>query len=123
MKVLDHLFYTESHEWVQFLEDGTALVGITDFAQHELGDLVYVNLPEVGDTVTAGKRFCDVESVKAVSDVYAPVNGVILEVNEDLTDAPEKLNTDPYGAWFVKLGEVTGKERLISAEAYRSQTE
>lgn len=123
MKVLDHLFYTESHEWVQFLEDGTALVGITDFAQHELGDLVYVNLPEVGDTVTAGKRFCDVESVKAVSDVYAPVNGVILEVNEDLTDAPEKLNSDPYGAWFVKLGEVTGKERLISAEAYRSQTE
>lgn len=123
MKVLDHLFYTESHEWVQFLEDGTALVGITDFAQHELGDLVYVNLPEVGDAVTAGKRFCDVESVKAVSDVFAPVNGVILEVNEDLTDAPEKLNTDPYGAWFVKLGEVTGKERLISAEAYRSQTE
>ncbi len=123
MKVLDHLFYTESHEWVQFLEDGTALVGITDFAQHELGDLVYVNLPEVGDAVTAGKRFCDVESVKAVSDVYAPVNGVILEVNEELTDAPEKLNTDPYGAWFVKLGEVSGKERLISAEAYRSQTE
>jgi glycine cleavage system H protein len=123
MKVLDHLFYTESHEWVQFLEDGTALVGITDFAQHELGDLVYVNLPEVGDAVQAGKRFCDVESVKAVSDVYAPVNGVILEVNEELTDAPEKLNTDPYGAWFVKLGEVTGKERLISAEAYRSQTE
>ena len=123
MKVLDHLFYTVSHEWVEMLEDGTALVGITDFAQHELGDLVYVNLPEVGDNVEAGKRFCDVESVKAVSDVYAPVSGVILEVNEELMDAPEKLNTDPYGAWFVKLGEVSGKERLISAEIYRSQTE
>lgn len=123
MKVLDHLFYTESHEWVELLEDGTALVGITDFAQHELGDLVYVNLPEVGDKVEAGKRFCDVESVKAVSDVYAPLSGVILEVNEELMDAPEKLNTDPYGAWFVKLGEVSGKERLISADIYRSQTE
>jgi glycine cleavage system H protein len=123
MKVLDNLLYTVTHEWVEMLEDGTALVGITDFAQHELGDLVYVNLPEVGDEVEAGKRFCDVESVKAVSDVYAPISGVILEVNEELMDAPEKLNTDPYGAWFVKLGEVSGKERLIDAETYRGQTE
>lgn len=118
MKVLDNLFYTESHEWVKFEDDGTATVGITDFAQSELGDIVYVNLPEVDDVMEAGKRFCDVESVKAVSDVYAPISGTIIEVNENLMDSPEGVNEDAYEAWFVKISDVNNKDRLISAEAY-----
>lgn len=118
MKVLDNLFYTESHEWVKFEDDGTATVGITDFAQSELGDIVYVNLPEVDDVMEAGKRFCDVESVKAVSDVYAPISGTIMAVNEDLMDSPEGVNEDAYGAWFVKVSDVNNKDRLMSAEAY-----
>ena len=92
------LLYSKSHEWVKMLDDTTALVGITDFAQDSLGDLVFVNLPMVGDNVNAEEALCDVESVKAVSDVISPVTGVIAEVNEDLLDAPEKLNEDPYGA-------------------------
>lgn len=118
MKVLDNLFYTESHEWVKFEDDGTATVGITDFAQSELGDIVYVNLPEVDDVMEAGKRFCDVESVKAVSDVYAPISGTIIEVNENLMDSPESVNEDAYEAWFVKVSDVNNKDRLMSAEAY-----
>lgn len=118
MKVLDNLFYTESHEWVKFEDDGTATVGITDFAQSELGDIVYVNLPEVDDVMEAGKRFCDVESVKAVSDVYAPISGTIIEVNENLMDSPEGVNEDAYEAWFVKVSDVNNKDRLMSAEAY-----
>jgi len=118
MKVLDNLFYTESHEWVKFEDDGTATVGITDFAQSELGDIVYVNLPEVDDVMEAGKRFCDVESVKAVSDVYAPISGTIVEVNENLMDSPESVNEDAYEAWFVKVSDVNNKDRLMSAEAY-----
>ena len=88
------LKYSRDHEWVKMLDDTTALVGITDFAQSELGDLVYVNLPEPGDEVLAGETACDVESVKAVSDVMSPVTGVIAEVNEELMDAPEKLNEE-----------------------------
>ena len=118
MKVLDNLFYTESHEWVRFEDDGTATIGITDFAQSELGDIVYVNLPEVDDVMEAGKRFCDVESVKAVSDVYAPISGTIVEVNENLMDSPEGVNEDAYEAWFVKVNDVNNKDRLMSAEAY-----
>lgn len=118
MKVLDNLFYTESHEWVKFEDDGTVTVGITDFAQSELGDIVYVNLPEVDDVMEAGKRFCDVESVKAVSDVYAPISGTIVEVNENLMDSPEGVNEDAYEAWFVKVSDVNNKDRLMSAEAY-----
>ena len=118
MKVLDNLFYTESHEWVKFEDDGTATIGITDFAQSELGDIVYVNLPEVDDVMEAGKRFCDVESVKAVSDVYAPISGTIVEVNENLMDSPESVNEDAYEAWFVKVSDVNNKDRLMSAEAY-----
>lgn len=118
MKVLDNLFYTESHEWVKFEDDGTATVGITDFAQSELGDIVYVNLPEVDDVMEAGNRFCDVESVKAVSDVYAPISGTIVEVNENLMDSPEGVNEDAYEAWFVKVSDVSNKDRLMSAEAY-----
>lgn len=112
------LFYTKSHEWVEFLDDTTALVGITDHAQHELGDLVFVNLPEVGDKLTAGKVFGDVESVKAVSDVLAPVSGTVAEINEELLDKPEKVNESAYKAWFVKVENIAEHGELLDANAY-----
>ena len=113
------LKYTKSHEWVAE-EDGVLTVGLTDYAQSELGDLVFVNLPEEGDEATAGEAICDVESVKAVSDVYSPATGVVTAVNEELLDAPETINEDPYGAWLVKIGEVTETEELMDAAAYEA---
>ncbi len=112
------LLYSKSHEWVKFLDAKTALIGLTDYAQDALGDLVFVNLPEVGDAVTAGEAFADVESVKAVSDVFSPVSGTVAEINEDLLDAPEQLNQDPYGAWLAKVENITSKEDLMEAEDY-----
>ncbi|MDO4321488.1 MAG: glycine cleavage system protein GcvH [Lachnospiraceae bacterium] len=112
------LKYSKSHEWVKFLEDGTALIGLTDYAQDALGDLVFVNLPETGDEVTAGEAFADVESVKAVSDVFSPVSGTVAEINEELLDAPERMNEDPYGAWLIRVENITDKEELLDAEAY-----
>jgi glycine cleavage system H protein len=95
--------YTKEHEWVH-VEGDTASVGITDHAQHELGDIVYVDLPKVGAHLEKGKTLGSVESVKAVSDVYAPVSGEVIEINSTLADAPEKLNEDPHGAaWLIKL--------------------
>lgn len=117
------LLYSKSHEWVQMLDDTTALVGITDFAQDSLGDLVFVNLPMVGDNVNAEEALCDVESVKAVSDVISPVTGVIAEVNEELLDAPEKLNEDPYGAWIARIEQITDKAELLDAAAYEAFTQ
>ena len=113
------LKYTKDHEWMK-MEGDTAIVGITDFAQDALGDVVFINLPEVGDTVTAGESFGDVESVKAVSDVNSPVSGVIVAINEELVDSPELLNDDPYGAWIIKVGNITGEEELLDAEAYEA---
>ena len=104
------------------LDDTTALVGISDFAQSELGDLVYVNLPVAGDDVVAGETACDVESVKAVSDVMSPVSGRIAEVNEALDDAPELLNSDPYGAWIFKVEDITDFAELLDAEDYEAFT-
>lgn len=114
----EELRYSKSHEWVKKLEDGTVLIGLTDYAQDALGDLVFVNLPEEGDEVTAGEAFADVESVKAVSDVFSPVSGRVAEVNEALLDAPEMLNEDPYGAWLIRVEEVTEEEELLDAAAY-----
>lgn len=116
------LKYTKDHEWVKMLDDTTALVGISDFAQSELGDLVFVNLPAVGDDVVAGEAACDVESVKAVSDVMSPVTGSVVEVNEELDDSPELLNSDPYGAWIMKIENVTDFSELLSAEEYEAFT-
>ncbi len=113
------LKYAKSHEWVK-LEDGTATIGLTDYAQNALGDLVFVNLPEEGDEVTAGEAFGDVESVKAVSDVFSPVSGVVCAINEDLLDAPESINQDPYGAWFIKVENVGETEELLDADAYEA---
>ena len=117
--VIEGLKYTKSHEWVSE-EGGVYTVGLTDFAQQELGDLVFVNLPEVDDDATAGEAVCDVESVKAVSDVFSPVTGVVVEVNEELLDAPELINNDPYGAWLVRVGEVSDVEELLDAAAYEA---
>ena len=121
--VVEGLFYTKSHEWVKFEDDTTAVIGLTDYAQGELGSLVFVNLPEEEDEVTVGAAFADVESVKAVSDVYSPVTGIVAEVNEDLMDEPEKINSEPYDAWFVKVKDITDKEEFLSAEEYTAFVE
>ncbi len=115
-----HLKYTETHEWVLFNEDGTALIGITDYAQDQLGDLVFVNLPQEGDPVTAGESFADVESVKAVSDVLSPVTGEVTEVNEILADEPQRMNQAPYDSWFVKVKGITDQVKLMDADAYEA---
>ena len=118
-KVNEGLLYADSHEWVK-VEGEIATIGISDYAQHALGDIVYVDMPEVGDEVTAGEDFGAVESVKAASDLYSPVSGEVVEVNEELEDAPESINADAYGAWIikVKISDASELENLLSAEAY-----
>ena len=119
MTINPDLKYTKSHEWIKE-EDGIAVVGITDFAQDALGDVVFVNLPEAGDEVVAGESFGDVESVKAVSDLVSPVSGIVQAVNEELMDAPEMLNSDPYGAWIIKVEQVNDHEQLLDADDYEA---
>ncbi len=117
MSVPEELQYTRSHEWVR-TEGDTATVGITDHAQDELGDIVFIELPEQGATFGAGDAFGTVESVKAVSDLYAPVGGEVVEVNEALNESPEKINEDPYGeGWIIKL-RVSDEGNLLSASDY-----
>ena len=119
MELRENLMYSKSHEWVK--EEGDLyVIGITDFAKSELGDLVFVNLPEVDDEVTVEEAFADVESVKAVSDVLSPVSGVVAEINEELLDAPQMINEAPYDAWFIKVADVTDKEELLTAEEYEA---
>ena len=123
MSVPEELQYTRSHEWVR-TEGDTATIGITDHAQDELGDVVFVELPEVGTTFDAGDSFGTVESVKAVSDLYTPVGGEVTEVNEALNDQPEKINEDPYGeGWMVKLRVSDEGSRLLSASDYEQFVE
>jgi glycine cleavage system H protein len=115
------LKYSKSHEWVKMIDDTTAIVGLTDFAQDQLGDLVFINLPEEGDTFEADEVFADVESVKAVSDVLSPVAGTIAEINEVLLDEPQLINSDCYGeAWLVKVEDITGFADLLTAEEYEA---
>ncbi len=122
MSVPEDLKYTKSHEWVR-IEDGVATLGITDHAQDELGDVVFVDLPEQGTTFEVGDSFGTVESVKAVSDLYTPVGGEVTEVNSALEDAPEKINEDPYGdGWIVKLNS-SGEGDLLSAADYEKLLE
>lgn len=116
----NELFYTKSHEWVQKLSDCTARVGLTDYAQKQLGDLVFVNLPEEGDPVAPGESFADVESVKAVSDLYSPVKGTVSAINEELLDAPQMINESPYDAWFIEVAEITEYGDLLDAAAYEA---
>jgi glycine cleavage system H protein len=117
VNIPEELQYTRSHEWVR-IENDTATVGISDYAQEELGDIVFVELPEEGATLEAGDSFGTLESVKAVSDLYAPVGGEVVEVNEALNNSPEKINEDPYGdGWIAKLS-VSGEGDLLSATDY-----
>lgn len=115
--------YSKSHEWVLLEEDGTARIGLTDYAQKALGDLVFVNLPEPEDSVTAGEPFGDVESVKAVSDVYSPVTGIVEEINEELLDSPELINSEANEAWLVKVRDITDQEELMDAAGYEAFVE
>jgi len=110
------LFYTETHEWAEF-NGNKAKVGLADYAQVQLGDIVFVTLPDIGKTVVAGKQLTDVESVKAVSEVFSPVSGKVIAVNKALDSNPELINTDPYGAWICEI-EVTEKGKLMDAAAY-----
>ena len=119
VNIPEDLKYTQSHECVK-IEGDTALIGLSDFAQNALGDIVFVNLPEEGDELTAGEPFADVESVKAVSDVYSPLSGTVAEINEDLLDDPAAVNQDPYGAWFVKIEGFEGADALLTADAYQA---
>jgi len=112
------LKFSKTHEWVKFLDDSTALTGLTDFAQKSLGDLVFVNMPAVGDKVTCGEPFTDIESVKAVSEINSQITGVIVDVNFDVGNAPQKINEDPYGSWVIKVGEISKKADLMNAEDY-----
>ncbi len=117
MNVPKDLKYRKTHEWLR-VEGKTALIGITDHAQSELGDIVFVGLPETGALLVAGESFADVESVKAVSDVLSPVSGTVSEVNEAIADNPEAINQDPYGAWFVRVQDFTEEDGLLTPEEY-----
>jgi len=117
------LLFSKTHEWLNTADDNTATIGISDFAQDELGGLVFVNLPEPGDEVTVGEAFADVESVKAVSDVMSPVSGTVVEINEELLDEPEKINDAPYDAWFIKVENITAHDDLMDEAAYKEYLE
>ena len=118
-KIIEGLLYSESHEWVK-VEDGIAVIGISDYAQAEMGDITYVDLPSEGDEVAAGEEFGALESVKASSELYCPVSGTVVEVNEELESAPEKVNEDAYGAWIIKvrMSDESELEALMDAAAY-----
>jgi glycine cleavage system H protein len=120
MKVPANLKYTESHEWIRAEPDGTLTVGITDHAQGALGDLVFIELPQVGRAVKAGEAIAVVESVKAASDIYAPVAGEVIAVNAEVAEAPEKVNADAYEHWFYKLKPANAADagKLLDAAAY-----
>ena len=120
-KTLEGLYYSESHEWVK-VEGNVAIIGITDFAQHAMGDLSYVDMPEVDDELEKGEEFGAVESVKAASDLYSPVSGTVIEINEELEDAPELLNQDAFANWNVKveMSDPSELETLMDAAAYEA---
>ena len=120
-KTLEGLYYSESHEWVK-VEGNVAIIGITDFAQHAMGDLSYVDMPEVDDELEKGEEFGAVESVKAASDLYSPVSGTVIEINEELEDAPELLNQDAFANWIVKveMSAPSELEALMDAAAYEA---
>ncbi len=126
MQIPEDLRYTENHEWVRLENNGAVTVGISEYAQDALGDIVYVDLPDVGRSVEAGESIAEVESTKSVNDVYAPLSGVVATVNEPLMDAPELVNTDPFGdGWFVTITPADGEslDALMDAAAYTAFTE
>jgi glycine cleavage system H protein len=120
VSIPEDLKYTESHEWVRIIGTDTCEIGLTDYAQHELGDIVFVNLPQPGSKLVTGSSFADVESVKAVSDIYSPLDGEVLDVNEQILDSPENVNSEPYAAWLIKAKGTFKDGVLLSADAYQS---
>ena len=120
-KIVEGLKYAESHEWVK-VEDGVAVIGVTDFAQKEMGDITYVDMPDVDDEVTAGEEFGALESVKAASDLISPVSGTVVAKNEELDDAPEKVNEDAYANWIIKveMSDPSELDDLMDADAYKA---
>ncbi len=123
MEVREELKYTATHEWVKDLGNGLWEVGITDFAQSELGDIVFINLPEVGDEVVKEEAFGDIESVKAVSDIYSPVSGTVREINKEIVERTEALNNAPYEAWLIRVENVTDCVELLDAQQYQEVCE
>lgn len=118
MKLPEDLFFSKTHEWVRYEQDGTAFIGLTDHAQEALGDVAFINLCDEGESFEVGDVIGDIESIKAVTDVYTPVSGTVTRVNDDLLDAPEKINGDPYGSWLVEFEDVVRNEELLDAEGY-----
>jgi glycine cleavage system H protein len=118
MNIPTDLLYSESHEWVRFLDNGNARIGITDHAQRLLSDLVFANICDVGEEIPVHGIIGDVESIKAVSDIYSPVSGTVVAVNQDVIDDPSLINSEPYESWLVEISNPGGKENLISPEAY-----
>ena len=120
LSILEGLLYTKDHEWLKDKE-GNVIIGITDFAQSQLGDIIFLELPDIGDKIISGQVFGEVEAVKTVSELYAPANGTVIEVNEDLEDSPEKINQDCYGeGWIIKikLDEIIQKDNLLDHQGY-----
>ena len=121
MNTPEHLFYTKEHEWANF-KDNEVVIGITDYAQSQLGDIIFIEFPEIGDQVNAGDSFGEVEAVKTVSELYAPVTGTILELNENLEDSADLVNSDPYGdGWLIKIKptNLNEKDDLMKSAAYK----
>lgn len=121
MEIKKDLLYSRTHEWVKFTENETAFVGITDYAQNSLGDVVYINISQTGTKLGVGDTFGDVESIKAVSDLFSPLAGVITEVNGEAADNPSLLNSAPYETWLVKISSVSGREELLTADEYKKE--
>ncbi|HBX57458.1 glycine cleavage system protein GcvH [Pseudomonas sp. UBA2684] len=119
------LRYATSHEWARLEADGSVTVGISDHAQEALGDVVFIELPDVGKTLAAGQEAGVVESVKAASDIYAPISGEVIAINDGLADSPENVNSDPYGSWFFKLkpSDLTELDKLLDATAYKASAD
>ena len=120
MSIQKDRLYSKSHEWIQFSDDTTAKVGITEHAAEQLGDLVYLTMPEVGDGVTVGDSIGDIESVKTVSDLCSPITGTVSAVNEEALDDPAKINESPYDIWMIEVSGITDKEELLDADAYEA---
>ena len=118
MNIPNELKYTKTHQWLKE-EDGTAEVGITEYAANQLSGIVFVDLPEVGDNLSAGEPFAQVESVKVVADVHSPISGKVTMINETLVDDPQTIDENPYNAWFIKADNITETAELMNAEEYR----
>ena len=119
--LLNHLFYTKEHEWIEFKDD-LAIVGITDYAQSQLGDVIFVEFPEIGANLDLGSSFGEIEAVKTVSDLFAPISGDIISINDEIEDTPDLVNTDPYGeGWLIKISPTKNeqKEKLMDADEYK----